>query len=136
MSYQKRAKGLLQEFKAFALKGNVIDLAVAVIIGAAFNKIVSSLVENIIMPTIGVLLGGIDFRDWSAKIGDVTIAYGVFLQSVIDFVIIAFSIFMAIKVLRRLQKTEEEKPEAEKVVEPTEEVQLLREIRDSLTGKG
>jgi len=133
MSYQKKAKGLLQEFKAFALKGNVIDLAVAVVIGAAFNKIVSSLVENIIMPTLGVLLGGIDFRDWSARIGDVTISYGVFLQSVIDFIIIAFSIFIAVKVLRRLQRTEEAKPESQKEVEPTEEVKLLREIRDSLT---
>lgn len=130
--YRRKAVSLLEEFKAFALKGNVIDLAVAVVVGAAFNKIVSSLVENIIMPTLGILLGGIDFRDWAFNVDGATIAYGMFLQSVIDFVIIAFSIFMAIKVLRRLQKTEEEKPEAEKVVEPTEEVQLLREIRDSL----
>lgn len=130
--YRKKAASLLEEFKAFALKGNVIDLAVAVVVGAAFNKIVSSLVENIVMPTLGILLGGIDFRDWTLQVDGATIAYGIFLQSVIDFVIIAFSIFIAIKVLRRLKRTEEGKPEAEKVVEPSEEVQLLREIRDSL----
>lgn len=132
-SYQKKAQGLMQEFKAFALKGNVIDLAVAVVVGAAFNKIVSSLVENIIMPLLGILLGGIDFRDWALKVDGTTVSYGIFLQSVIDFVLIAFSIFIAIKVLRRLQRTEEEKPESEKVVDPSEEVQLLREIRDSLS---
>ncbi|OGG41396.1 hypothetical protein A2837_02680 [Candidatus Kaiserbacteria bacterium RIFCSPHIGHO2_01_FULL_46_22] len=132
MSYQKKAKGLLQEFKAFALKGNVIDLAVAVVVGAAFNKIVSSLVENIIMPALSILLGGIDFRDWSVRVDGATISYGIFLQSVIDFILIAFSIFVAIKVLRRLQRTEDEKPESQKEIEPTEEVKLLREIRDSL----
>lgn len=130
--YGAKAKGFLEEFKAFALKGNVIDLAVAVVVGTAFNKIVSSLVENIIMPLIGMLTGGIDFKDLTIEVGDATIAYGVFLQSVIDFVIIAFSIFIAIKVLRSLQRKEDEKPESQKSVEPPEEVRLLREIRDSL----
>lgn len=130
--YRGKAKGFLEEFKAFALKGNVIDLAVAVVIGAAFNKIVSSLVDNIIMPIFGVILGGIDFRDLALRVGDANIAYGMFIQSMIDFVIIAFSIFVAVKVLRSLERKEEAKPEVEKVVEPTEEVKLLREIRDSL----
>lgn len=130
--YQKEARGFLKEFKAFALRGNVIDLAVAVVVGTAFNKIVSSLVDNIVMPILGVLLGGIDFRDWALRVGDAYVGYGSFLQSVIDFVIIAFSIFLAIKVLRSLEKTEKAKPEAEKAAEPSEEVKLLREIRDAL----
>lgn len=130
--YGAKAKGFLEEFKAFALKGNVIDLAVAVVVGTAFNKIVSSLVENIIMPLIGILTGGVDFKGLTLAVGDATIAYGIFLQSMVDFVIIAFSIFMAIKVLRSLERTEEQKPESQKAVEPPEEVKLLREIRDSL----
>ncbi len=130
--YKNKAKGFLEEFKAFALKGNVLDLAVAVVIGTAFNKIVSSLVDNIIMPLFGVVTGGIDFKGLSVSVGDATVTYGVFLQSVIDFLIIAWSIFVAIKVLRSLERKEEAKPESQKVVEPTEEVKLLREIRDSL----
>lgn len=130
--YEQKARGFLEEFKAFALKGNVIDLAVAVIIGSAFNKIVSSLVDSIIMPFLGILLGGIDFRDWALRVGDATIHYGYFLQAVVDFVIIATSIFVAIKFLRSLERKEEAKPEGQKVAEPTEEVKLLREIRDSL----
>lgn len=130
--YGGKARGFLDEFKAFALKGNVIDLAVAVVIGAAFNKIVSSLVDNIIMPLLGIILGGIDFQDWTATVGNATIGYGSFLQAVVDFVIIAFSIFVAIKALRSLERKEEAKPEAEKAAEPTEEVKLLREIRDAL----
>jgi len=131
-SYQGKAKGLLQEFKAFALKGNVMDLAVAVVIGGAFGKIVSSLANNIIMPLAGVAAGGVNFVDLTVNIGDAVIGYGVFIQSIIDFTIVAIGIFIAIKVLRSLQKKEEEKPEEEKEVEPTEEVKLLREIRDSL----
>lgn len=130
--YQKRATGFLQEFKTFALRGNVIDLAVAVVVGTAFNKIVSSLVDNIVMPLIGVATGGVNFKELSVSVGEANVTYGVFLQSVIDFLIIAWAVFVAIKVLRSLQKQEEEKPEAEKEVEPTEEVQLLREIRDAL----
>lgn len=131
-AYRGKAKGFLEEFKAFALKGNVIDLAVAVVVGTAFNKIVSSLVENIIMPLFGVVTGGVDFRDLSAQVGDATVTYGVFLQSVVDFLIIALSIFVAIKALRSMERKEEAKPESEKVAEPTEEVKLLREIRDAL----
>lgn len=131
-NYPNKAKSVLEEFKAFALKGNVLDLAVAVVVGTAFNKIVSSLVDNIIMPLFGILTGGIDFRGLSLKVGDTTLTYGVFLQSVIDFLIIAWAIFVAIKVLRSLERKEAAKPESEKVSEPTEEVRLLREIRDSL----
>lgn len=130
--YKEEARGFFSEFKAFALKGNVIDLAVAVVIGAAFNKIVSSLVDNIIMPLVGILLGGVDFSSYAVTVGDANISYGVFFQSVIDFVLIALSIFVAVKVLRALERKEEAKPESEKAVEPSEEVKLLREIRDNL----
>ena len=126
---------MLEEFKKFALKGNVMDLAVAVIIGAAFGKIVTSLVDNVLMPLIGLLLGGIDFTGLSYKVGDATVEYGRFIQASIDFVIIAFVIFLLVKVLNRLTAKEAEKPEEEKVAEPTEEVKLLREIRDSLQSK-
>jgi large conductance mechanosensitive channel len=129
-------KNFIQEFKAFAMRGNVVDLAVAVVIGAAFGKIVSSLVENIVTPLIGVLLGGINFSNLATEFGKgdklIILEYGKFIQSVFDFIIIALAVFIAIKALARLQKKEEAAPEAEKVVEPTEEVKLLREIRDSL----
>lgn len=92
-------KKMLVEFRDFALKGNVLDLAVAVVIGAAFGKIVSSLVDNIIMPLVGVLLGGLDFTDLSFKVGKSVIQYGAFIQSIVDFVIIAFAIFIFVKVL-------------------------------------
>ena len=123
-------KGFVEEFKAFAMRGNVVDLAVAVVIGAAFGKIVSSLVENIFMPVIGVLVGGVDFSGWSLTIGEVAITYGAFIQSVFDFVIVAFVIFMVVKAMAKLQKKEEAAPAAPK--EPSEEVKLLTEIRDSL----
>ena len=123
-------KDFIAEFKAFAMKGNVIDLAVAVVIGAAFGKIVASLVENIIMPSVGILLGGVDFTTWALKVGDATITYGVFIQSVFDFAIIAFVIFMIVRVISRLQKKEAAAPSAPK--EPSAEVKLLTEIRDSL----
>lgn len=123
-------KDFIAEFKAFAMRGNVVDLAVAVVIGAAFGKIVSSLVENIITPLIGVLLGGVNFTGLSMMLGEAEVRYGVFLQSIFDFVIIAFVIFLAIKALSRLQKREEERP---KEPAPTpEDIQLLREIRDAL----
>ncbi len=127
-------KNFIAEFKAFAMRGNVVDLAVAVVIGAAFGKIVASLVENIITPLIGILLGGVDFTGWAYTLGEgeeaVVLAYGQFIQSVFDFVIIAFAVFMAIKALSRLQKKEEK---AEAAPAPTpEDIQLLREIRDSL----
>lgn len=127
--YMEKTKSFLKEFKAFAVKGNVVDLAVAVVIGGAFGKIVSSLVDTIIMPTIGLLLGGVDFTKWAIVLGDATIAYGKFVQAIIDFTIIAFVIFLAIRIRSRFE-TKSEKEEKPK--EPSEEVLLLREIRDSL----
>jgi large conductance mechanosensitive channel len=124
-------KKFIEEFKAFAIRGNVIDLAVAVVIGTAFGKITASLVENIIMPTIGILLGGIDFTTWAVTVGEANIAYGVFLQSVFDFTIIALVIFIVIKLLARMEKKSEIVPE-KKPAEPSDEVKLLMEIRDSL----
>lgn len=126
-------KSFIGEFKAFAMKGNVIDLAVAVVIGAAFGKIVASLVDNIIMPLIGLLMGGVDFSGLSYVLGEAVVTYGVFIQSVVDFVIVALVIFMVVKGISKAQekvvKTEEvtEEPKG-----PSEEVKLLTEIRDSL----
>jgi large conductance mechanosensitive channel len=122
-------KGFVEEFKAFAMRGNVVDLAVAVVIGAAFGKIVSSLVENIFMPVIGILVGGVDFTGWALTVGDVNITYGAFIQSVFDFVIVAFVIFMVVKAMTKMQKKAEAAPAAK---EPSAEVKLLTEIRDSL----
>lgn len=119
----------LQEFKKFAIKGNVIDLAVAVVIGAAFGKIISSLVSGIIMPLIGLLLGGINVANRTFTVGDAVVKWGEFLQAVIDFTIISFSIFVAIKLISLLRK-EEEKKET-----PTREETLLTEIRDLLKEK-
>jgi large conductance mechanosensitive channel len=123
-------KDFIEEFKAFAMKGNVIDLAVAVVIGAAFGKIVASLVENIIMPTIGIILGGVDFTTWSLSVGDAEITYGVFIQSIFDFTIIAFVIFLVVRAISRFKKKEAITPTV--TPEPTDEVKLLMEIRDSL----
>lgn len=121
-------KAFLEEFKSFAMRGNVIDLAVAVVIGGAFGKIVSSLVDNIFMPILGVLLGGVDFTGYALSLGDVSIAYGAFIQAVIDFTVIAFVIFLVIRALRRFEKKKEESAPA-----PTpEDILLLREIRDAL----
>jgi large conductance mechanosensitive channel len=128
---------LLQEFKAFAVKGNMIDMAVGIIIGAAFGKIVSSLVGDVIMPPLGVLIGGVDFSDLAITLkaaeGDipaVVLAYGKFIQTIIDFVIIAFAIFMGIKVINKLKREEAEEPSAPPA--PTAEEVLLTEIRDLL----
>jgi large conductance mechanosensitive channel len=127
--------GLAAEFKEFAMKGNVVDLAVGVIIGAAFGKIVSSLVENVIMPPLGLAMAGVNVADWATVIGvaadgkQVLLKYGVFLQSVIDFVIIAFVIFLALKGINRLKKPA---PGAAPPPPPAQEV-LLREIRDLLS---
>lgn len=117
----------LKEFKAFAMRGNVVDLAVAVVIGAAFGKIISSLVDGIIMPSIGLLLGGIDISDKQLMIGQATIKWGLFLQTVIDFTIISFAIFIVIKLINTLQRKEEAIPK-----EPSSEEKLLTEIRDLL----
>lgn len=125
-------QGFLKEFKAFAVKGNVIDLAVAVIIGGAFGKIVTSLVDNLVMPVVGIFLGGVDFTGRTFVFGSVTLKYGAFIQNIVDFLIIALIIFMAIKILARVKKTETEEVVEEKPKELSEEVKLLMEIRDLL----
>jgi len=129
--------GMLKEFKEFAVKGNVVDMAVGIIIGAAFGKIVSSFVADVIMPPIGVLVGGVDFSSLALTIKEaveetpaVVISYGKFIQTVIDFIIIAFAIFMAIKAMNSLKRKEEEAPAAPPAP-PAQEV-LLTEIRDLL----
>ena len=133
MSIEQQGRGLLKEFKEFAVKGNVIDLAVAVIIGAAFGKIVSSLVENIVMPLVGILMGGFDFKGLVLMVRDAKIQYGVFLQNVVDFIIIAWCIFIAVKILNHFKRKEEAKPPEEAKI-PRQE-QLLEEIRDLLKAK-
>lgn len=120
---------MINEFKKFALKGNVIDLAVGVIIGGAFGKIVTSLVKDIIMPLVGFLLGGVDISKASIPFNGEEIMYGAFLQTVVDFLIISFSIFLFIRFFQRFKKKEEEKPAAPT---PSKEEQLLTEIRDLL----
>jgi large conductance mechanosensitive channel len=121
-------KGMIEEFKAFAIKGNVIDLAVAVVIGAAFGKIVSSLVENIIMPFVGILLGGYDFTGLKLLMGETAVTYGVFIQSIVDFTIVAFVIFMLVKAINHAKG-----PQAPAAAPATpEDIVLLREIRDAL----
>jgi len=122
-----------KEFKAFALKGNVLDLAVAVIIGAAFGKIVTSLVNDIIMPIAGLLTGGIDLKDRVLEVStDLKIPYGLFLQSVVDFFIISFSIFLVIKLANKFQRKEAVKVEVVETPAPAEDIVLLTEIRDLL----
>lgn len=116
----------LSEFKAFAMRGNVVDLAVAVVIGAAFGKIVSALVDGIIMPLIGLILGGIDISGKTFTLGHAVVKWGLFLQSIIDFTLIALAIFIVIKLINRLQKKEEAKAEV------PADIQLLSEIRDLL----
>lgn len=124
-------KGFLEEFKAFAMRGNVMDLAVAVVIGTAFGKIVSSLVANIVMPAISLIIGGIDLSDLVVTIRSVEITYGVFLQAVVDFLIIALVIFVAVKLTNTFFAKEKKKEEkGEKA--PPEDIMLLREIRDAL----
>lgn len=118
------------DFKKFAFQGNVVDLAVAVVIGAAFGKIVSSLVENIITPVVGILSGGVDLTGFSIGKGDAAITYGVFLQSIFDFFIVAFFIFLAIRLLSKFEKKEEEVQAEEPEVDAQEA--LLIEIRDLL----
>ncbi len=120
----------LREFKAFAMRGNVVDLAVAVVIGGAFGKIVSSLVDGIIMPLIGLILGGIDVSSKTITLGHAVVKWGLFLQSIIDFTLIAFAIFVVIKFLNSLQAKKEEEP-----VKKPEEVELLGEIRDILKNR-
>ncbi|HVB48977.1 MAG TPA: large-conductance mechanosensitive channel protein MscL [Burkholderiales bacterium] len=121
---------LAKDFKDFAMKGNVVDLAVAVIIGGAFGKIVSSLVSDVVMPLIGILIGGLNFSGLSIKIGAATVGYGKFIQSCVDFLIIAWVIFIAVKLLQRLRR-EEPAAAAAPPAAPREEG-LLEEIRDLL----
>ena len=129
--------GMMSEFKEFAMRGNVIDLAVGVVIGAAFGKIVTALVDKVIMPPIGLLIGGVDFSDLAITLkaaeGDipaVVLSYGKFIQTVLDFVIVAFAIFMGVKVINRLKREEAAAP-AEPPA-PTKDQELLTEIRDLL----
>ncbi len=142
---------MLEEFKKFAMRGNVVDLAVGVIIGAAFGKIVDSLVKDIIMPPIGLILGRVDFAnlfwvlkegaqpgpyatvDVAQKAGAVTLNYGVFINTAIAFIIVAWAVFLLVKAMNRLQTQAAEEPP--KPAETPEDVMLLREIRDSLKGK-
>lgn len=132
--------GMLSEFKDFAVKGNMVDMAVGIIIGAAFGKIVSSLVNDVIMPPLGLAIGGVDFSDLavvlqeaSGDVAAVTLNYGAFIQTIIDFLIVALAIFVAVKVINRMKRQEEEKPAAPP--EPSEEVLLLRDIRAALQKK-
>ena len=145
--------GLIKEFKDFAVKGNVMDMAVGIIIGGAFGKIVSSFVSDIIMPPIGILLGGVDFKDlkWvltdakaavmegekvvSAAVAEVSLNYGAFINTVIDFIIIAFAIFMMIKAMNSAKKKEQESPAPAAPPKPSNEEVLLTEIRDLLKNK-
>ena len=134
--------GVLAEFKEFAVRGNVIDLAVGVVIGAAFGKIVTALVDNVLMPPIGLLIGGVDFSDWAITLrretvdaaGEVvpavTIGIGVFLNTLVQFVIVAFAIFLLVKFINRLKRKQAEAPA--EAPPPSEDILLLREIRDSL----
>jgi large conductance mechanosensitive channel len=130
---------LIKEFKEFAMRGNVVDMAVGIIIGGAFGKIITSVVNDVLMPPIGLLLGGVDFKDLKiviqeavveTEIAEVSISYGSFIQTIIDFLIIAFCIFMVIKGMNKMKKKKEEAPAAPPP--PTKEETLLTEIRDLL----
>jgi len=129
--------GMMKEFKEFAVKGNMIDMAVGIVIGSAFGKIIASLVTDVIMPPIGLLLGGVDFSNLSIVLKGatesaeaVTLNYGVFINTVVDFTIIVFAIFVVIKAINSAKKKEEEKPV--EPPKPSEEVMLLKDIRDAL----
>ena len=131
---------MMSEFKSFAMRGNVVDMAVGIVIGGAFGKIVSSFVNDVLMPPIGMLMGGVNFSDLSAVLVEataeaeaVTVNYGSFIQTVVDFVIIAFAIFMVVKAMNSMKKKEEEAPA--EPPKPSAEVELLTEIRDSLRNK-
>lgn len=121
---------MLKEFKEFALRGNVMDLAVGVVIGAAFNAIVTSLVADVFMPMIGILTGGLNFSGLSYTFGKAVILYGKFIQAVFVFIITAFALFLLVKGINRLKRKEEAKPTVP--VEPPAEIRLLTEIRDLL----
>ena len=137
----KKSGKALSEFKEFIARGNVMDLAVGVIIGGAFGKIVTSIVDDLLMPVIGMIIGGIDFTGLSIKIGEAEVKYGNFIQNVIDFLIVAFCIFIIVKLVNRAterveklakKEAEEAKEEAVEEVKKSDEVVLLEEIRDLL----
>jgi len=124
---------MMKEFKEFISRGNVMDMAVGIIIGGAFTAIVSSLVADIITPIIGMLMGGIDFSALAVTVGSATLTYGNFIQAVINFLLVAWVLFMIVKAMNKMKRKEEEKPaEPEAPAEPPEDIVLLREIRDSL----
>ena len=125
-------KKTVKEFKEFISKGNVIDLAVGVVIGGAFGKIVTSLVDNIIMPLVGLICGGINFASLHVKVKDAIIYYGAFIQNVVDFLIIAFCIFMVIKFINKLNRKKAKEEAKEEAPKKSEEVLLLEQIRDEL----
>ena len=133
MDKKEKAKGILKEFKDFISRGNVVDLAIGVIIGAAFGKIVSSLVDDILMPIIGAAFGGLNFTSLAIRVGDAYITYGNFLQNVVDFLIVAVCIFFIVKTLNKFKKKEE--PKEEEAPKKSDEVLLLEEIRDLLKKK-
>ena len=129
---------MIKEFKEFIMRGNVIDLAVGVFVGAAFQKIVSSLVDNILMPIVGMIIGGIDFTSLSVMVGTAEIKYGLFIQNVIDFLIVAFVLFLVVKAMNSAKKAaekklkKEEKKAEEEAPAKSEDIVLLEEIRDLL----
>lgn len=128
---KEKSKGLAKEFRTFIERGNVIDLAVGVVIGSAFGKIVSSIVDDILMPLIGVLIGGLDFSNLSIKVGDARVMYGSFIQNVIDFLIIAVCVFILVKAVNKFTKKKEE-PKEEAPKKSAEEVlleEILKEIK-------
>lgn len=135
MKKQTKSKKIIKkevsEFKKFIDRGNVIDLSIGVLMGTAFSKIVSSVVDNLLMPVIGIIIGGLDFSNIKFKVGDASIQIGNFIQSVVDFLIVALCIFIFVKIISHLTK----KTEEEKQPEKSEEVQLLEEIRDLLKNK-
>ena len=122
--------GIVREFRDFAVKGNVVDLAVGVIIGAAFGKIVSSFVADLVMPLVGILIGGFDFKQLTVQVGTAKVQYGLFLQNVVDFVIIAWVIFLAVKAINHFRSKEEPA-----VAPPPRQEKLLEEIRDLLKAR-
>ncbi len=132
ISSQEGEKSMWKDFKEFAFKGNVMDLAIAVVIGAAFSGIVTSLVENIITPFVGVLMNGVDFSNLKYTFGDAEILYGSFIQSIIDFFIVAFSIFLFVRLVMKLKRKKEEEVIEEEVEKVTVQEELLMEIRDLL----
>ena len=131
----KSNKKFINEFKEFISRGNVVDLAVGVVIGGSFSKIVSSLVNDIIMPLVGIIIGGINFTSLSIKFKDATINYGNFIQTVIDFLIVAWCIFVVIKLINSFQRKKKEEVKKEEPPKKDEQILLLEEIRDLLKNK-